>query len=168
MISFGDAADPALLVADYKYAALYSADCEYPCPPEVAKNWAPVNRRWITFAGDPECSIIDYEKYTQNYADPLLLRNWLDMRASNKSSRHAWLYSDLSNTPQAAHWARGLPFQWWIATDDNIQRSPGELAALMLAWGCPAEYAKAELIAANQWHSTSAVDGSSCFVNTNW
>jgi len=168
MIEFGDAEDPTLLTGKYAYAALYSADCDHPCPPGVADNWTPDHRRWITFAGNPECSIIDYEKYTRDYSDPTLLRNWLTERANNKSMRHAWIYSDLSNTPQAAHWARGLPFQWWIATDDNIQRAPSHIVALMRAWGCPAAYAKTSLIAANQWQSTPTVDGSSCFVDANW
>ena len=169
MITFADASDASNLVIDkYSYVALYGRDCAYPCPVDISDKWDGEHKRFITQHGDAICSIIDFEQYTKDYADPELLRDWLQARLRDKSRRHAWIYSDLSNAALAAHWARGLPFQWWIATDDQMKRSRTELSALLKEYDVPAEYARVELIAGNQWLNTGSVDESLCYVNANW
>jgi hypothetical protein len=175
MITFGDARTAQSLVERYDHVALYSSDCEFPCPSDIAASWTSSDRRWITFTGDPAASIIDFEQYTRAYTNPQALRNWVQARANDASTRHAWIYTDLSNAALAAHWARGLPFRWWLATLDNVKRAPAQLADLMLAWDVPAEYASASLIDANQWSTatpgtalTGLTDQSICFVNRNW
>jgi hypothetical protein len=167
MIQFADSSDISKIPAGWQYAALYAADCAYPAGPG-ADRWTPGKRRWITQHGDKECSIIDYEPRTMDFQNPALLRGWLTDRLNMAHVRHSWLYSDLDNAATAAEHARGLPFQWWIATLDNVRRSPGQLSDLLLAWGVPADQAHASLIAANQWSTTGGYDGSICYVDRDW
>lgn len=162
LITFYDAAE-AINIETERYVALYGADTDHPCPPEIANRFDGAHKRWITFAGNDTCSIIDFEKYTRDFADPAILRNWLRNRLEDKDTREAWIYSDLSNAPLAAHWARGLPFQWWIATLDGVRRTQQQLSDLMIAWGTPSQYAHPYLIGANQWRNEITRDQSVAF-----
>lgn len=176
MITFGDSANAHLLIDAYSHVALYSGDCDYPCPPEVAAHWDETQKRWITFRGNPDASIIDYEPLTRDYQDPALLRNWLEARNRMKSTRIPWIYSDLDNAATAAFYARGLVFNWWVATLDGVRRTPAQLADLLVAWDVPEELAEPRLVAANQWRqlhiktpdASGEADESVCFVNRDW
>lgn len=148
MFNFGDSKYPQNI--PFEFAALYSADCDFPCPADIAGHWDRGHKRWITFKGDPAASILDFEPGTRSYQDPELIRVWLEGRARNKSTRLPWVYSDLSNAQKAAQWANGYHFMWWIPTLDGIQRSRQELAALLSDYGVPANYAQPALIAAQQ------------------
>jgi hypothetical protein len=166
VINFGDSIDPKHIPFDY--AALYSRDCDYPCPPGDDR-WNIAHTRWITFKGDVAASIIDFEPGTRAYQTPALLRNWLIHREGMDSERHAWIYCDLSNAQQAAMWARGEDWQWWLATLDGVIRSRAELSQLLIDHGVPPQYAGPAMIAANQWQKNDAgYDVSRCFVDSDW
>jgi hypothetical protein len=166
MISFGDSIDPNLIPFDY--AALYSADCDYPCPPEDAKRWDVEHKRWITFKGDANASILDYEPGTRAYQTPALVRNWLIHREASNSKRRAWIYCDLTNASTAAHYARGEDWQWYIATLDGVRRSRAELSQLLLDYGVPPQYAVPSMVAANQWQKNAGYDSDTCFLDSDW
>jgi hypothetical protein len=168
MILFADAADAALIPTTYQYAALYSPDCDHPTPPEQAARWNYAHHRYYTFRGAPACSMIDFEPGTRDYQDPVLLRDWLTGRASMREAREAWVYCDLSNAATAARWGRGLPFRWNVATLDGIHRSRAELSALLQDWGVPADQARIEWIAANQWKDFGPYDANICFTDSDW
>jgi hypothetical protein len=169
MFTFGDAATAQNLVGKYDRVALYSADCDFPCPPDIADKWSVGNKRFITFKGDPTASIIDFEPGTRDYQTPDVLRSWLSERAK-RIQRHPWVYTDLSNAEEAAYWAGTFPFYWWITTLDNIQRSRAELASLLLDYGVGTVLARAELIAANQWRTPDGglTDQNVCFTDAAW
>ena len=139
------------------YAELYSADCDFPCPPSIAKRWDPAHRRWFTFHGDPEASMIDFEEHVQIYTDETELRKWLTARRDSGSRRASVIYSDLSNAAKAAHWARDLPFKWLVADWTGI-KTPFILAADLIRYGVPVDQAQHTDIAGQQY----AVDAKSC------
>jgi hypothetical protein len=161
VFEFGDAINPVNI--PFEYAALYSADCDYPCPP-AQDRWDAAHKRWITFRGAKECSIIDYEPGTRDYQTPELVTGWLkDRDEDHEIKRPSWGYCDLSNAASFANAAGGYHFLWWIATLDGIRRSRQELSALLLDWGVPIRLTNPALIAANQWQNAGVYDASSCF-----
>ena len=179
MIQFGDSAAGAHAIP-YDYAALYSADCDYPADKaEAALKYDKGHARWITFHGDPHSSILDFEPGTRAYQDPALVRTWLLDRATQPDMRRSWLYCDLSNAAKAAHYARGHAFQWWLATLDGVRRSQRELSELLRHFGVPIEQSIPSLIAAHQWKTVkneSALphlwpgdyDADICFTDADW
>lgn len=160
MFEFGDAENPVNIPFDY--AALYSADCDHPCPP-AQDRWDAAHKRWITFRGAHECSILDYEPGTRDYQTPELVSGWLVQREQADAERSSWIYCDLSNAASAAEHADNHHFMWWLATLDGIRRSRQELSALLLEWGVPLRLTNPALIAGNQWADRTAYDQSSCF-----
>jgi hypothetical protein len=165
VITFGDAAIASNLIGKYTHVALYSGDCTYPCPADVADAWEPANKRWITFTGTAAASIIDYEAHTKAFSTNGVLKAWLKARKDAKMQRPAWIYCDLSNAAKAVEWAEGLPFHWWLATLDGISRSPAELSSLLRDHGLTEAESKADLIDAQQVETVSSTDRSLCFGN---
>lgn len=149
---FGDAAGANAQYIPYEYAALYSADCDYPTPPEVAARWDRGHRRYFTFRGDPECSMVDFEKYVALFTDEVAYREWLTDRANSESLRRAWVYSDLANAEKAARWALGLPFMWNVADWSGTPKSRQELRNLLLEWNVPSDQCEISQIAAQQYN----------------
>lgn len=167
MFEFGDSKNPVNI--PFAYAALYSADCDFPCPPEQDR-WDAAHKRWITFRGATECSIIDYEPGTRDYQTPELVAGWLEAREDKQQAgdthyeREPWIYCDFSNAASAAHAADNHHFLWWLATGDGIKRSRQELSALLLDWGVPLRLTNPALIVADQWKWVgNEYDESSCF-----
>lgn len=148
MITFGDAADADYI--PYSYAALYDADCAYPCPPQKAARWDKAHTRWITQRGLWEASILDFEQLTRDFQDPALVGQWLADREDHHEGRPAWIYSDLSNAYAAATAAGDRAYMWWISTLDNTVRSRQELVQLLLEWNVPPAVATYDRIAAQQ------------------
>ena len=149
MITFGDAANPDNI--PYQYAALYDYTCTYPATREQAARWDKDHTRWITFAGDPEASVIDWEPGTRDYQTPALLTKWLDDRAHDHAGRWSWIYSDLSNAADASKCARGFAYMWWVSTLDGVARSKAELVNLLRDYGvtvedCPIIYVAAQQV----------------------
>ena len=164
MIQFGDAIDPNTI--PYDYAALYSADCDHPAqdaPPPGQNRWPASRRRWYTFAGNPACSMIDYEKFTRDYNDPSLLFGWLKMRAGRRpvGSHTSIVYCSRSLVASVVEIAKGQPHLWNIATLDGHQWSQDELAADIAAhWGA---VIAPESIWANQWLDNGEYDTNNLF-----
>lgn len=156
MIQFGDSG-PHPADIPYGYAALYASDCDYPCPPEAAARFKPENRRWITFTGMPHCSIADFEPGTEVFHDPPQLRRWA--RARETEDRGLTIvYSDLSNAGTAQLvLGRHVPYVWWLATLDGIQRTAAELSQELLRFGVKVA---PEAIWANQWQEGDGYDTS--------
>lgn len=135
MIEFGDSTIPPAI--PFQYAALYAADADYPCPPGEDQRWNTDHKRWITFHGDTNSSTIDFEPGTAAYSDPQIVHNWLWNRKRSGKTRHAWVYSDLSNAEYVARACTDITFYWWVATLDGAMRSTNELQNLLIHWGVP-------------------------------
>lgn len=125
MIQFGDSAEHVEEIP-FDHAALYAADCDYPCPPGPAARFKPDDRRWITFTGLRSCSIADYEPGTEVYEDPARLTTWGKVR--RHLGRTPIVYCDLSNVSSAQNHLRGITVHWWLATLDGVQTTADALS----------------------------------------
>lgn len=132
-VAFGDAIDPARIPATISHAALYGADCDYPCPPEQAARFAPADRRWITFTGERKSSIADFEPGTEVYHDVNRLRVWATVRAVRPALGLSLIYSDLSDVWKAQKAVAGAPHMWWLATKDTGWLTAAELSQRLAA-----------------------------------
>jgi hypothetical protein len=159
MITFGDSG-PKPQDIPYDHAALYSDDCDYPCPPDVAAKWPPVNRRWITFTGMYHCSIADFEPGTKIYESPSLLRGWARARERNQVGLSI-VYCDLSNVKKALDALGKVPRVWWLATLDGVQTTAEALSQrLKDDFGVTVP---ASQIYGNQWQAGATYDTSDCY-----
>jgi len=135
MIRFYDSA-ARLFPDNAGHVALYY-DGEFAVPPGTPLPWR--WRRWITVLGGaaaaPYCGIADYEPGNPVFA-PGRLAQWADERRSLGKRRR--VYCDRANAGAALRQLDGLPALWWIATLDNHEWTPAQLAAdLRDNWQAP-------------------------------
>jgi hypothetical protein len=157
MITFGDSGpNPGSI--PYDHAALYSADCDYPCPLGADRKWSANNTRWITFTGEPASSIADFEPGTEVYETPSRLRRWAVARQAEKRGL-AIVYSNLSDVKKAQDALGKVPHVWWLATLDGVQVTQDELSQrLKTDYGVTVA-----AIWGNQWQQGTDYDTSDCY-----
>lgn len=125
-------------------AALYN-DGQFRAPVDAPNRLGLKDWRWITVTGDwRKASIVDYEKFNPVY-NPAGLRGFVRGRRSLQMD--AIVYCNESTAAEAIAALRDFghgslleydKLFWWIATLDEIQRTPEELCQQLAAdWDAP-------------------------------
>jgi hypothetical protein len=162
-ITFGDAATASNI--PFAYAALYAADCDYPCPADVAARWPDSRKHWITFGGLRSCQLADFEPGTEVYEDPKRLYTWARVRHAKKE--RFIVYCDLVTVAKAQQALEDLSGDayWWLAwyTADGKPSTPDDISReLATNYGATVDAGKvwAQQYASNDYYDSDSLFGS--------
>jgi hypothetical protein len=162
MTEFYDAENLNGIPRAAEYVALY-ADGDFSARGNpLIHDWPPRHRRWITIAGDETCSIADYEPENPVFDVKGALYDWAHKRIALHRGTTI-VYSDRSDAESGLAELADLADKviWWIATGDDIDWTPAQLAVdLATRWGAPIPAAR---IWANQNVWAQSYDKSNLF-----